>query len=196
MSGSNGLKGLIHNDFFAVSYCPKTSKVVPLRVKTFVLFRISGAGKGQGQECFTFWRNFQKVPCFLTGGIAKKQSDVFKLSDGSHNVARGLYLEVKNNGRSQVWLYFTKINGKRKCFGLESAFAVRLQQAQNLANEYRSKIALGIDPKPKKIDVGASSHLVKDVYFEAMGNRRVTQNSKGNSLATNLQKLHWASTRE
>lgn len=74
-----------------------------------------------------------------------------------------------------------QINGKRKCFGLDSAFAVRLQQAQNLANEYRSKIALGIDPKPKKIDVGASSHLVKDVYFEAMGNRRVTQNSKGNS---------------
>ena len=110
-----------------------------------------------------------------------KQSDVFKLSDGRHNAARGLYLEVKNNGRSRVWLYFTKINGKRKCFGLGSAFALRLQQALNLANEYRSKIALGIDPKPKKLMLEPSSHLVKDAYFEAMENRRVTQNWKGNS---------------
>ena len=110
-----------------------------------------------------------------------KQSDVLKLSDGRHNVARGLYLEVKNNGSSRVWLYFSKINGKRKCFGLGSAFAVRLQQAVNLANEYRSKIALGLDPRPPKKVETRSTHLVKDVYFEAMENRRVTRNWKGNS---------------
>ena len=57
---------------------PKRPRLFHFESKRFVLFRISGAGKGQGQECFTFWRNFQKVPCFLTGGIAKKQSDVFK----------------------------------------------------------------------------------------------------------------------
>ena len=85
-----------------------------------------------------------------------KQSDVLKLSDGRHNVARGLYLEVKNNGRSRVWLFFTKINGKRKCYGLGSAFTVRLQQAMNLADEYRNKIALGIAPRPPQINVGTT----------------------------------------
>lgn len=119
-----------------------------------------------------------------------KQSEVLKLGDGRHNAARGLYLEVKNNGRSRVWLYFTKINGKRKCFGLGSAFAVRLQQAVNLANEYRSKIALGFDPRPQKVDANfASSHLVKDIYFEAMENRRVSRNWEGEGRVTLWKQL-------
>ena len=119
-----------------------------------------------------------------------KQSEVLKLGDGRHKAARGLYLEVKNNGRSRVWLYFTKINGKRKCFGLGSAFAVRLQQAVNLANEYRSKIALGLDPRPQKIDANfATSHLVKDIYFEAMENRRVSRNWKGEGRVTLWKQL-------
>lgn len=119
-----------------------------------------------------------------------KQSEVLKLGDGRHNAARGLYLEVKNNGRSRVWLYFTKINGKRKCFGLGSAFAVRLQQAVNLANEYRSKIALGLDPRPQKVDANfATSHLVKDIYFEAMENRRVSRNWKGEGRVTLWKQL-------
>ncbi len=110
-----------------------------------------------------------------------KQSDILKLGDGRHCVTPGLglYLEVQKNGTSRSWLYMTRINGKRKYYGLGSASVIRLQTAIAMANEYRAKITLGQDPvPPKEKYVPPEVHLFKDVAIEAIKKRAETRQWK------------------
>lgn len=65
-----------------------------------------------------------------------KQSDILKLGDGRHCVTPGLglYLEVQKNGTSRSWLYMTRINGKRKYYGLGSASLLIASTQTNESN--------------------------------------------------------------
>ena len=59
-----------------------------------------------------------------------RQNEVQKLGDGRHRADKGLYLEVRNNGRQRSWLFMIKIGGKRRVYGLGSAYTV----VKNLPN--------------------------------------------------------------
>lgn len=63
---------------------------------------------------------------------------------GTHPDGRGLYLQVKNGGRS--WLYRFMIDGKGRWMGLGPFPDVSLAQARRLADEARRLLRNGIDP--------------------------------------------------
>lgn len=66
-----------------------------------------------------------------------KQRDVLSLPDGEYNIARGLYLLVKNNGASRSWVLATKVAGKRFRRGVGSARSVTMAQAKLAAEALR-----------------------------------------------------------
>lgn len=76
-----------------------------------------------------------------------RQSEVLKLGDGRHQAAKGLFLEVRNNGRHRSWLFIYRRHGKRSAVGLGSAAKVSLQSAKDLAIQLESLLSQGIDPK-------------------------------------------------
>ena len=76
-----------------------------------------------------------------------KQSDVLKLEDGRHRVSKGLYLEVRNEGRHRSWLFVYRRNNVRSAIGLGSAKDVTLQGAKDQAVQLQAVLAKGLDPK-------------------------------------------------
>jgi integrase len=64
---------------------------------------------------------------------------------GWHADGGGLYLEVDSSGRKR-WAMRLTINGRRRDFGLGPLHKVSLQDAREIASEYRSKAHRGIDP--------------------------------------------------
>ena len=52
--------------------------------------------------------------------IRVRQSEVLKLEDGRHQAAKGLFLEVRGNGRHRSWLFIYRRHGKRSAIGLGS----------------------------------------------------------------------------
>lgn len=97
-----------------------------------------------------------------------RQTDVAKLGDGRHAAGRGLYLEVKNNGQHRSWLLRIVVDGKRKVFGLGSARILPLSMAQKKAEEFRTKIAAGIDPRQTMTVAIDTGHKFRDVAREAI----------------------------
>lgn len=79
--------------------------------------------------------------------IRVRQSEVLKLEDGRHQAAKGLFLEVRGNGRHRSWLFIYRRHGKRSAIGLGSAAKVSLQAAKDLAIQLESLLAQGQDPK-------------------------------------------------
>jgi hypothetical protein len=68
---------------------------------------------------------------------------------GWHADGGGLFLEVDPSGAKR-WAMRLTINGKRRDFGLGPLHKVSLQQAREVAAEYRSKAYRGIDPTIEK----------------------------------------------
>lgn len=62
------------------------------------------------------------------------------LPDGRYNAGRGLYLEVRNNGRSRTWLFIMTVNGKRKSSGLGNALQVSQREAIEASERIRCEI--------------------------------------------------------
>ena len=79
--------------------------------------------------------------------IRVRQSEVLKLEDGRHQAAKGLFLEVRGNGRHRSWWFIYRRHGKRSAIGLGSAAKVSLQAAKDLAIQLESLLAQGQDPK-------------------------------------------------
>ncbi len=76
------------------------------------------------------------------------QKAVFTLPNGVHRVEDCLYLRVQDSGRSFIFRYMK--DGKRRDIGVGSAQKVSVAQAKAIAAKYRTEIAAGRDPKPKK----------------------------------------------
>ena len=68
---------------------------------------------------------------------------------GWHADGGGLFLEVDPNG-SKRWAMRLTVSGRRRDFGLGPLHKVSLQQAREVAAEYRAKAYRGIDPTSDK----------------------------------------------
>jgi len=64
---------------------------------------------------------------------------------------KNLLCEIRPNGRKTYFLIFLNSHGKRRLIRLGDASDITVKQAQDLANQYRTKIALGEDPAAEKI---------------------------------------------
>ncbi len=67
-----------------------------------------------------------------------------KIADGMYPDGGGLYLQVKNNGRS--WLLRYMLASRQRYMGLGPAADISLSEARDLAADARKKIAKGADP--------------------------------------------------
>jgi integrase len=85
-------------------------------------------------------------------GMTISQADVKRLGIGRHAAGDGLYLQVKNGGRSWVYKY-PRLDNPRKFreMGLGSADALTLADAKELAIDARRLRAKGIDPIDARI---------------------------------------------
>ena len=94
------------------------------------------------------------------------QKAVFTLPNGVHRVEDCLYLRVQDSGRSFIFRYMK--DGKRRDIGVGSALKVSVAQAKAIAAKYRTEIAAGRDPKPKKEKV----RTFREVAAEAFENTK------------------------
>lgn len=114
-----------------------------------------------------------------------KQSEVFTLPDKRYRVQKGLYLEVRNEGRNRGWLFIYRRNNRRTVLSLGTAANVTLKQAQAKAVQYSAILAQGKDPKlvveeakrllkeaeEKAKEDAQEARLFKNVAFAALKNR-------------------------
>ena len=68
---------------------------------------------------------------------------------GWHADGGGLYLEVDASGRKR-WAMRLTVGGRRRDFGLGPLHKVTLQNAREIAAEYRARAYRGIDPIAEK----------------------------------------------
>ena len=73
----------------------------------------------------------------------KRQSDVFKMPDGRHRAATGLFLEVRGGGAHRSWIWVYEENRKRHVKGLGSAKQVSLAQAKDIVLRNRARLLSG-----------------------------------------------------
>jgi hypothetical protein len=73
---------------------------------------------------------------------------IASLGVGRHADGGGLYLSVKNGGRS--WTYLYRFKGRRIELGLGTASTVSLARARDLARNCRNILAEGVDPKAER----------------------------------------------
>lgn len=64
---------------------------------------------------------------------------------------KNLLCEIRPNGRKTYFLLWQNAHGKRRLIRIGDACDITVKQAQQLANQYRSKIALGEDPRAEKV---------------------------------------------
>lgn len=65
--------------------------------------------------------------------------------------SKNLLCEIRPNGRKTYFLLYIDGHGKRRLIRIGDASDISVKQAQNLAAQYRSKIAMGEDPTAEKI---------------------------------------------
>ncbi|WP_156472745.1 Arm DNA-binding domain-containing protein, partial [Ferrovum myxofaciens] len=63
---------------------------------------------------------------------------------------KGLSLEIRCTGGKTYYLRYADERGKAKQFKIADERDISLSQARQLADKYRSQIALGIDPAAEK----------------------------------------------
>lgn len=108
-----------------------------------------------------------------------KQSDVLKLSDGKHLAEKGLFLLVRNGGRSRAWIYSRRVNGKYITRGLGSAYQFTLAMAKAAAEKLHAQILTG--SLPEKAKAASAKRTFGDCYMEAIEAKQRTakwRNSK------------------
>ena len=108
-----------------------------------------------------------------------KQSDVLKLSDGKHLAEKGLFLLVRNGGRSRAWIYSRRVNGKYITRGLGSAYQLALAMAKAAAEKLHAQILTG--SLPEKAKAASAKRTFGDCYMEAIEAKQRTakwRNSK------------------
>jgi len=66
------------------------------------------------------------------------------------SATKNLLCEIRPNGRKTYFLLWQNTHGKRRLTRLGDACDITVKQAQDLANQYRSKIAMGEDPAAEK----------------------------------------------
>ena len=121
-----------------------------------------------------------------------KQSDVFKLPDGKHLDAAGLYLFVRGDGKYRSWYFQMKIGGRRKTAGLGSATAVTLTAARLRAQRIRAAVASGKtwdEATGKTVDQAPESHLFRNVSEAALSNYELLAQYKDTATSRRVRQI-------
>jgi hypothetical protein len=114
--------------------------------------------------------------------------------DGLHHDGRGLYLQVKNGGRSWVFRYM--LNGKARYMGLGPYPGVSLAGARREADVCRKLIRDSIDPIEARQQQRQATRLeaAQSVTFEYCAKRYIEDHSAGWRNAKHAEQ--WSSTLE
>jgi integrase len=79
--------------------------------------------------------------------VDETQCPIGRLKIGLYDVGcKGLFLEIRPNGRKTYFLRFIDIRGKQRLIRVADQRDVTLTQARQIADKYRNQIALGQDP--------------------------------------------------
>ena len=104
----------------------------------------------------------------------------------------GLELRVQNES-SKSWVLRKTLNGKRREFGLGSLTDVSLKAAREKAEEFRSLIDQGIDPK-QHLDQIKRTRQVQDLTFAEAADRYITEHET--EWSNPKHRKQWRSTIE
>jgi integrase len=107
-----------------------------------------------------------------------REHDVMKLPEGKHCFGEYLYLNVAGGSRS--WVMRKSINGKRKEFGLGSAFDVSLALARKNRDALLEHLRNGVDPVAEKRKVKeAAATTAKRKTFAAVAEAVIEKSRSG-----------------
>lgn len=99
----------------------------------------------------------------------RKQSDVLKLPDGEYSFADGLYLLVRQEGRSRMWMLVTKVHGKRLRRSVGDATMVTVAQAKIESLKLRARFLEGdTATKSEARRPAPKAHTFASIYKEAI----------------------------
>jgi integrase len=117
-----------------------------------------------------------------------------RMKPGLHHDGRGLYLQIKNGGRSWVFRYMR--DGKARYMGLGPLPDVTLAKARRKAEEARSLLHDGADPLDarKELEQAARLSAAKAVSFKQSAERYIEENKSGWSNPKHA--AQWRSTLE
>jgi hypothetical protein len=98
---------------------------------------------------------------------------------GLHHDGRGLYLQIKNGGRS--WVFRFMQDGKARCMGLGPFPGVTLAKARRKAEEARALLHDGVDPLEHRKELEQSARLTaaKAVTFKEGAQRYIEAHRSG-----------------
>jgi integrase len=114
--------------------------------------------------------------------------------DGLHHDGRGLYLQVKNGGRS--WVFRYTLNGQARYMGLGPCSGVSLAQARREAEACRRLLREGSDPIEARQQHRQASRLqaAQSLTFEYCAKRYIEDHSAG--WRNTKHGYQWSSTLE
>lgn len=124
----------------------------------------------------------------------RKQSDVLKLKDGEYSFSDGVYLIVRYDGRSRVWIIQTKVNGKRFRRSLGDATLMTLAQAKIEALKMKARLLEGdtqTQNEAKAAQAEPDVRTFSSIYIEAIKAKRDVARWKNEKHAA-----QWVSTIE
>lgn len=124
----------------------------------------------------------------------RKQSDVLKLKDGEYSFSDGVYLIVRYDGRSRVWIIQTKVNGKRFRRSLGDATLMTLAQAKIEALKMKARLLEGdtqTQNEAKAAQTVPDVRTFSSIYIEAIKAKRDVARWKNEKHA-----VQWVSTIE
>lgn len=101
---------------------------------------------------------------------------------GKHEDGHGLRLIKRADGGGQ-WVYRYMLNGRRREMGLGGLTAISLKDARELAADFRTLVAKGIDPikyrDQMRRQASQGDHLLKDVAQDAFESRKASLRGDG-----------------
>lgn len=101
----------------------------------------------------------------------RKQSDVLKFRDGEYSFSDGLYLLVRQDGRSRSWILVAKVKGKKYRRSLGDATVMTTAQAKLEALKLKARLLDGdvqTDAEKKAETTVAKKHTFASIYREAI----------------------------
>lgn len=101
----------------------------------------------------------------------RKQSDVLKFKDGEYSFSDGLYLLVRQDGRSRSWILVAKIKGKKYRRSLGDATIMTIAQAKLEALKMKVRLLEGdvqTDAEKKAESAAKKKHTFASIYREAI----------------------------
>lgn len=105
------------------------------------------------------------------------------------STSKNLLCEIRPNGRKTYFLLWRNTHGKRRLTRLGDVGDITVKQAQDLANQYRSKIAMGEDPTADKAlqkTIPTFSQFIAERYMPFVRGYKKAANSDDSYLRNQI----------